>query len=80
MKVDKMQQVLTLFKSEGNEIQTKQIAEVYNAMQTMGIAKDLDASQMYIFLKYCMSLKLNPLLKRYTFVMRLNLLLFPLFA
>lgn len=63
-KVDKMQQVLTLFKSEGNEIQTKQIAEVYNAMQTMGIAKDLDASQMYIFLKYCMSLKLNPLLKQ----------------
>lgn len=59
----KQETLLELFKAEKSDIKAEQIAEVVNALKAFGVAKDLNISQMYLFIKYCQKLKLNPLLK-----------------
>lgn len=57
-------EIMKLFEGEELGVKESQVTEYLNAMRAMGIAKDLNASQTYTFLKYCFTLKLNPLLKQ----------------
>lgn len=59
-----LEQLQQMFTNEKLNIKDTQVNEYLQALKTLGVAKNLNVQQMYIFMKYCHMLKLNPLLKQ----------------
>lgn len=59
-----VEELQMMFNNEKLDIKQIKLQEYLQALKTMGVAKNLNVQQMYIFIKYCYMLKLNPLLKQ----------------
>lgn len=53
--------IQTRFDLEKYEYKKELLAEYINALDTMGTLPDMSEKELYVFLKYCFSLGLNPL-------------------
>lgn len=58
-----MEQLKQMFENEQTDINNAQIARYINALKAFGIAQNLTIDQMYYFLSYCHTLKLNPMMR-----------------
>lgn len=58
-----LQTLTTKFKNENFEVDNNKLVEYLQALETMVSLPELTPSELYVFLKYCFTLGLNPLFK-----------------